>query len=266
MARKSRKYPVLKLTIQPSRDTVGYIRLSVRDQDPSGSIESQRLMIEEWGRQHQTPISHCYIDNGFSGKRFNRPAFQKMIQDILAGMIKCIIVKDLSQLGRDYITVGYYLEMFFPSKGVRFVSINDQFDTTNGITNQNKQVPIQSSSRISLTNLLNEQVSVETKKKVEVILDMKAQHGEFIGPRAPFGYQKSASNRNQLVPDPIAAITVRKIFELAANGMGVTAIVRYLNEKEIPTPIQYARSNGLTGNYNDGDGSWNSRSVKYRNL
>ena len=263
MARKSRKYPVLKLTIQPSRDTVGYIRLSVRDQDPSGSIESQRLMIEEWGRQHQTPISHCYIDNGFSGKRFNRPAFQKMIQDILTGMIECIIVKDFFRLGRDYITVGYYLEMFFPSKGVRFVSINDQFDTTNGITNQNKQVPIQSSSRIPLTNLLNEQVSVETKKKVEVILDMKAQHGEFIGPRAPFGYQKSASNRNQLVPDPIAAITVRKIFELAANGMGVTAIVRYLNEKEIPTPIQYARSNGLTGNYDDGDGSWNSRSVKY---
>ena len=92
---------------------------------------------------------------------------------------------------------------------------------------------------------------------------MKAQHGEFIGPRAPFGYQKSTSNRNQLVPDPIAAITVRKIFELAANGMGVTAIVRYLNEKEISTPIQYARSNGLTGNYNDGDGSWKSRSVKY---
>ena len=87
--------------------------------------------------------------------------------------------------------------------------------------------------------------------------------GPSSGPRAPFGYQKSTSNRNQLVPDPIAAITVRKIFELAANGMGVTAIVRYLNEKEIPTTIQYARSNGLTGNYDDGDGSWNSRSVKY---
>ena len=166
-------------------------------------------------------------------------------------------------MGRDYITVGYYLEMFFPSKCVRFVSINDQFDTTDGMTNQNKKIPIQSSIRIPLINLFNKQVSVETKTKVEVILDMKAQHGEFIGPRAPFGYQKSTSNRNQLVPDPIAAITVRKIFELAANGMGVTAIVRYLNEKEIPTPIQYARSNGLMGNYDNGDGSWNSRSVKY---
>ena len=131
------------------------------------------------------------------------------------------------------------------------------------MTNQNKEIPIQSSVRIPLINLFNKQVSTETKIKVRELLDMKAQRGEFIGPRAPFGYQKSASNRNQLVPDPIAAITVRKIFELAANGMGVTAIVRYLNEKEIPTPIQYARSNGLTGNYNDGDGNWNSRSVKY---
>ena len=114
MARKSRKHPVPILTTQPSRDTVGYIWLSVRDKDSSGSIENQRLMIEEWGHQHQTPISHYYIDNGFSGKRFDRPAFHQMIQDILAGTIECIIVKDLSRLGRDYITVGYYLEMFFP--------------------------------------------------------------------------------------------------------------------------------------------------------
>ena len=263
MARKSRKHPIPILTTQLSRDTVGYIRLSVRDKDPSGSIENQKLIIEEWGLQHQIPISHYYVDNGFSGKRFDRPAFKQMIQDILAGTVECIIVKDLSRLGRDYVTVGYYLEIFFPSKDVRFVSVNDQFNTVDGMTNQNKEIPIQSSIRIPLINLLNEQVSVETQKKVEVILDMKAQHGEFIGPRALFGYQKSASDPHQLVPDPIAAITVRKIFELAANGMGVTAIVRYLNEKESPTPIQYARYNGLTGNYNDGDGSWNSRSVKY---
>lgn len=91
---------------------------------------------------------------------------------------------------------------------------------------------------------------------------MKAQHGEFIGPRAPFGYQKSCENPTQLIPAPVAAITVRKIFELAAGGEGVTAIVRYLNERGLPTPIQYARSKGLVGNYDDGNGSWNSRSVK----
>ena len=92
---------------------------------------------------------------------------------------------------------------------------------------------------------------------------MKVERGTFIGPRAPFGYQKAEANPDQLVPDPIASITVRKIFDLAANGTGVTGIVRYLNEKGLSTPIQYARSNGLTGSFADGTGDWNSRSVKY---
>ena len=94
MARKSRKHPNIDLIIKPSRDTVGYIRLSVRNTDPTSSIENQKLIIEEWGRQHQTPIMHYYIDNGFSGVRFDRPAFQQMIQDILANKIECIVVKD----------------------------------------------------------------------------------------------------------------------------------------------------------------------------
>ena len=99
--------------------------------------------------------------------------------------------------------------------------------------------------------------------KVEDVLGMKAQHGEFIGPRAPFGYQKSKENPSQLVPDPVAAVIVRKIFEMATRGTGVTGIVRYLNERDLPTPIQYARAHGLDGNFDDGNGSWNSRSVKY---
>ena len=261
MARKSRKHP--ELAIPVSKDTVGYIRLSVLNRDPHGSVENQRLMIEEWGHQHQIPIMRYYIDNGFSGKRFDRPAFQGMIQDIQKGRIDCIVVKDLSRLGRDYIIVGYYLEMFFPSNNVRFVSINDQFDTTDGITNRDKSGFIQSRTRTPLINLFNEQVSIETKMKVEDVLDMKAQHGEFIGPRAPFGYQKSKDNPSQLVPDLVAAVIVRKIFEMAASGTGVTGIVRYLNERGLPTPIQYARAQGLAGNFDDGNGNWNSRSVKY---
>ena len=261
MARKSRKHP--ELAVPVSKDTVGYIRLSVLNRDPHGSVENQRLMIEEWGRQHQIPIMRYYIDNGFSGKRFDRPAFQEMLRDIETGKIDCVIVKGLSRLGRDYITMGYYLEMFFPSNNTRFVSINDQFDTTDGITNRDKSTFIQSRTRIPLINLFNEQVSIETKMKVEVVLDMKAQHGEFIGPRAPFGYQKSNENPSQLVPDPVAAVIVRKIFEMAASDTGVTGIVRYLNERGLPTPIQYARDHDLDGNFDDGNGSWNSRSVKY---
>lgn len=263
MARKSRKNPNMNWSIKQSRDTVGYIRLSVRNMDTSESIDNQRVIIEEWGCQHQTPIMHYYIGNGFSGSRFDRPAFQQMIQDVLANQIECIVVKDLSRLGRDHIAVGYYLEMFFPQKQVCFVSINDQFDTVDGISNQSENTLIQSSIRIPLINLFNEKVSIETKRKVEVILDMKAQCGEFIGPRAPFGYKKSTENPGQLVPDPAAATIVQKIFEMAAGGNGVTSIVRYLNERGLPTPIQYARAQGLTGNFDDGNGSWNSRSVKY---
>ena len=92
---------------------------------------------------------------------------------------------------------------------------------------------------------------------------MKAQRGEFIGPRAPFGYQKSRENPDRLIPDRQRLFIIQKIFEMAASGTGVTGIVRYLNERGLPTPIQYARSNGLSGNYDDSDGNWNSRSVKY---
>lgn len=261
MARKSRKHQDSDLIKFPVADAVGYIRLSVANSEESSSIENQKFIIECWCDQHQIPISHYYVDNSFSGKRFDRPAFQEMIQDILACKISCVVVKDLSRLGRDYITTGYCIEVLFPTNRVRFISVNDQFDTIDGITNQ--EYPYSSRIRIPITNAFNEQVSIDIKKKVEVILDMKAQHGVFIGPRAPFGYQKSESNHDQLVPDPKAAIIVRKIFELAAIGNGVTAIVRYLNEKGITTPIQYARSNGLNGNYDDGDGNWNSRSVKY---
>lgn len=172
-------------------------------------------------------------------------------QDILADKIECIVVKDLSWLGRDHITVGYHLDIFFPRQRVRFVSINDHFDPIDGITNQNKEGPIQSRVRIPFINLFNEQIFIETKIKVTESLDMKAQRGEFNGQRTPFGYQKSRKNPDQLIPNPVATIIVQKIFEMAASGIGATGIVRYLNERSLSTPIQYARSNGLCGNYKD---------------
>ena len=161
MARKSRKHP--ELAVPLNKDTVGYIRLSVLNRDSHRSVENQKLIIEEWGCQHQIPIMRYYIDNGCSGKRFDRPAFQEMLQDIQKGKIDCVVVKDLSRLGRDYITVGYYPEMFFPRNNIRFVSINDQFDTTNGITNRDKSAYIQSRTRIPLINLFNEQYPSKQK-------------------------------------------------------------------------------------------------------
>ena len=260
MARKSRKRQTVTLPHLHS-ETAGYIRLSVTGKGGDDSIENQKKVIEAWARENQHPISRWYIDAGWSGRTFYRPMFRELIADIERGEVDCVVVKDLSRLGRDHIAVGYYLEVFFPMNCVRFVSINDDFDTVNGLTDQSH--PHGARIRIPIKNAFNEQVAVEIKQKVEATLQMKIDLGTFVGPRAPFGYQKSEANHDQLVPDPIASITVRKIFELAANGTGVTGIVRYLNEKELPTPIQYARSNGLTGSFADGTGDWNSRSVKY---
>ena len=172
MARKSRKHQYTEMFRPSTANAVGYVRLSVANQEEFNSIQNQKFIIERWGDQHQIPISHYYIDNGFSGQRFDRPAFQKMIEDILADKVNCVIVKDLSRLGRDYITTGYYIEVIFPANGVRFVSVNDQFDTIDGITNQ--EHPYSSRIRVPIINAFNEQTSIEIKKKVEATLDMKA--------------------------------------------------------------------------------------------
>lgn len=251
MARKSRKQPKYTLPL-PFRETVGYIRLSYIGKDGENSIENQKTIIEDWESDNKILISRWYIDSGYSGKTFQRPEFMKMIRAVERGEIECVVVKDLSRLGRSHIDVGYYLEFYFPQKKVRFVSVNDHFDTLDGINDQ--QYPQRMSIRVPIINLYNEQVSIDLKRKEEVALKMKAERGAFIGPRAPFGYKKTEDNHDKLIPDPIAAMTVKKIFDLAASGSGVTSIVRYLNEKKLPTPIQYARSNGLVGNYEDGSG------------
>lgn len=207
------------------------------------------------------PTSHFYIDANHSGSNFDHPAFKQMLADIDAGRIECIIVKDLSRLGWEFLSTSYYIEEYFPSKKVRFVSVNDHFDSIDGINDQ--EAESDSRVQIPIINAFNEQVSLDIQKKTRAALDTKAARGMFIGPRAPFGYRKSADNHFELEVDPEAAETAKLIFSMAAGGVGANAIVRHLNENHIPTPIQYARAKGRQGNYDDGDGTWNTRSVKY---
>lgn len=261
MSRKSRKAntDIQKTFMKPV--TVGYVRLSVSKKENNHSIENQKLIIESWAEQQKTIISHFYIDDGFSGSNYEyeRPAFQELLQDIKDEKVNCVVVKDLSRLGRNLVETGYYIEMFFPSYRVRFVSVNDQFDTIDGINNQLGDFKVY----VPFTNAFHEETALDIKKKTETALDCKAQRGLFIGARAPFGYKKSEVNHNKIIIDEEAAKIVKKIFELAKNNMELTAIVRYLNENHIPTPMQYARAKGLTGKYNDGSGNWNTRSVKH---
>jgi len=260
MARKSRKQPLKTATID-IQNTVGYIRVSVANKDESCSVENQKLIIERWAVDHKLPINHFYIDENCSGSNFERPAFKQMLEDINTGHIGCIVVKDLSRVGREFLSTSYYIEEYFPSKKVRFVSVNDHFETINGIDNLEQETS--SRIRIPIINAFNEQISLDIQKKTQSALEIKAKRGMFIGPRAPFGYQKSADDHFKLEVDPDAAETVKLIFSMASDDAGTNAIVRYLNENNILTPIQYARIKGLQGNYDDGDGTWNTRSVKY---
>ena len=260
MARKSRKQPSKTVT-DNIRSAVGYIRLSVANKDESCSVENQKLIIEQWAMQHELFISHFYIDANHSGSNFDRPAFKQMLTDISSGQINCIVVKDLSRIGREFLATSYYIEEYFPSKKVRFVSVNDLFDTIDGINSQEENTG--SRIRIPITNAFNEQVSLDIRKKTQSALDIKATRGMFIGPRAPFGYRKSNNDHFKLEVDSGAAETVKLIFSMAAKDTAINAIVRYLNDNSIPTPIQYARAKGLQGNYDDGNGTWNTRSVKY---
>ena len=197
--------------------TAAYIRLSREDGDKaeSDSVMNQRRLLYEFiQRKEELELADTYIDDGWSGTNFKRPSFGQMIQDIEEGKIDCVIVKDLSRFGRDYLETGAYLERYFPKKNVRFISIID------GIDSEKKQYDLM----MPIKNLLNEQYARDISKKVHAAMRTKQEAGQFIGAFASYGYQKSPKDKNQLVIDPYAAEIVRKIFDMYGEGYGKTAL------------------------------------------
>jgi DNA invertase Pin-like site-specific DNA recombinase len=172
LARKSRKNLVEKEIVKSDLlKAAGYVRLSVnKTDDPSESIENQKKMIEDYTASNpDLQLAAFYTDDKMSGQTFDRPAFNEMLEAIRSGKINCVIVKDLSRLGRSMIDVGYYVQMFFPSKGVRFIALNNQIDTLDGITNITfGKLP---GDRIPLTSLMDEQLAVDTGRKAQAVLD-----------------------------------------------------------------------------------------------
>ena len=214
-----------------------YIRLSKEDGDKeeSDSVGNQRKLITRYLNGKDEFILHdCYIDDGFSGTNFNRPSFQRMISDIEAGVIDCVIVKDLSRFGRDYIDTGKYLERYFPDHDVRFISITDNIDSAK--QSYDMLLPIK--------NIFNEQYARDISKKVYASMNMKQKAGDFIGAFPSYGYKKSPVNKNKLLIDEYAADIVREIFSLYIQGVGKLSIAKRLNAKNIPCPSEYKRLNG----------------------
>ncbi len=259
MARKSRKQnnQVTPVNIRPAiLPTAAYIRLSVEDRDNKGnSIEMQRQIILRYIKKNSDlELYNTYIDNGISGRTFDRPAFSKMLEDIQSGFIRCIVVKDLSRLGRNSIDTGYYLEKYLPPLGVRFIAINDDYDTAEN--NYNTEIPLQ--------NILNEAYSYDIAQKTKSQIHQAMRDGKYIGGKAPFGYRKSPHNRHRLIIDEPAAVIIKQIFEWATEGIGVHEIVRRLNSKGVKSPSHYKCDQGIFSNEKLKDkGQWQARTVAW---
>ena len=229
-----------------------YLRLSIADgdlgkneKDESNSIENQRLLLQSYLTMMEMPEDNIaeYVDDGYSGLNFNRPSFQRMIEDAKQGKIDTILVKDLSRLGRDYIGVGDYLEQIFPVLGVRFIAVNSNYDS-------NKYIGKTMGLEMSIGNLINTLYCKDLSKKLKSALHTKWKQGVSTAGRVPFGYVKDKEDGHKWLIDPEAASYVRLIFDLALKGYTTKRIAEYLNEHDIPTPGQYRQQK-------TGHGAWN---------
>ena len=211
--------------------TALYCRLSQDDglDGESNSIQNQKRILEQYAIDHRFPNIQFYVDDGYSGASFNRPDFQRMMSDMEDGKIGIIITKDLSRLGRNQLHTGLYIEERFPQFGVRYIAINDNVDTDSS----------ESNDLMPFKNLFNEWFIRDTSRKIRAVLKAKAERGERLGTRAPYGYRKDPDTKKLIVDEEAAAI-VRRIFAMCAGGSGPSQIARILKKEQILTPTMYA--------------------------
>ena len=220
--------------------TAIYARLSRDDGDKaeSNSIISQKLFCREYIEQHsELELVDTFADDGHSGVSFDRPDFRRMEQAIRDGKIDCIVCRDLSRFSRNYIEAGRYLEKIFPQLGVRFIAVNDSYDTATGN-------PQSDSFIVPFKNLINDTYCKDISVKIRSSLDVKRRRGEYVGAFTPYGYRKDENNRNQLVVDEYAGEIVRFIFTMYKNGVSIGAIADRLNSMGVLSPMEYKRSQG----------------------
>ena len=219
--------------------TALYCRLSRDDelQGDSNSIVNQKKILEKYAREHGYSNFKFYVDDGISGTTFNRPGFQQMIADIEAGLVKRVIIKDMSRFGRDYLQVGMYTEIMFPEHDIHFIAVNDGVDSTQG---DNEFMPFR--------NIINEWYAKDTSKKIRAVMKVKGNAGEHLTVLPPYGYMKSSDDKKQWVKDEEAAQVVYEIGLYIMDGLGPSQIARKLTERKILTPAAYYASKGRTTN------------------
>lgn len=245
-------------------NTAIYLRLSRDDDDIDGktesnSISSQRDLIRSFIRkQDNMEIYDIYVDDGWSGTNFDRPEFKRMMKDIEAGHVDCVIVKDLSRLGRDYIEAGRLIQKTFPAFSVRFIALTDHFDSLTADYNEKSLV-------VPVKNFVNDSYSRDISGKVRSHQKVKRENGDFIGAFAVYGYRKNTNNRNQLIPDDYAADIVRKIFAWKIEGYSNLAIAQKLDSMGILSPLEYKKMQGVklrTGFETGVKSKWSAVAVK----
>ena len=206
--------------------TALYCRLSLEDgkDNESMSISNQKLLLKDYAEKNGMFNCEFYVDDGFTGRNFNRPAFQRMISDIEAGRISCVITKDLSRLGRNYIESGSYMEVFFPKHNVRYIAITDNYDSLNK----------QEMDIAPFKNILNDMYSRDISKKVLAGRMTRSRQGKFCGGQPPLGLMRDPDDNGHLIIDPETAPVIRRIFDLALDGFGNMKICKVLMEERIP--------------------------------
>lgn len=233
-----------------------YARLSIEDNGcGSDSIENQLEMLRKYvrGNKELTLVSTFY-DNGMTGTNFDRPGFIAMLDEVKNGKINCIVVKDLSRFGRNYMETGNYLEKIFPYLGVRFISVNDNYDSNSVTANE--------ALAFSLKNVYHHLYAKDISRKICTVFDAKKKQGMFLGKFAPYGYKKSENNRHQLEIDSETADIIREIFKMRLSNMGVEAIARCLNDRGIPSYNKMLFEKGhLKGTNGEATALWSAGSV-----
>lgn len=245
MARTSRKTSVQpEIREEKTWNTALYIRLSVEDNGKdSDSIENQQRILESYmaDRPFLKKVA-VFTDNGYTGTDFLRPAFQEMMEAVQEGSVNCILVKDLSRLGRNYIETSQFIEKLCPFYGLRFIAVNDHYDT--------ETITSEGQLSASLQNIVNDYYAKDISRKVTTALQGKMERGDYIGNYAPYGYQKDPNNKNRLLVEAETASIVRMIFRWRAGGLSYMGINKRLNDMAIPSPSQHKLHQGVETNNN----------------
>lgn len=218
-----------------------YLRLSRDDGDKeeSNSITGQRELLRDFLANHSDIREYTIrVDDGWSGSTFERPGFQKMMEDVKAGRTNCIVVKDLSRFGRNYLDAGEYIEKIFPFLGVRFIAVNDNYDSLGGKKSSDDLI-------IPFKNLINEAYCRDISVKIRTQLEIKRKKGQYLGSFATYGYLKDEQDKNKLVVDEFAADIVRDMFQWKLEGVSPQDIANTLNRLGVLSPMEYKRSLGM---------------------